>query len=154
MLSISKYEMCLKLNNSMKRLQVFSSITGNETEEKVTRNIKFAGIDPETNLEVLQCMLEEFGKLHVFDTQQIAQKSFIVSFYDIRNAKSAFTYFSSLYKLSYLQDPPFEEFSDILIIYTEPSYASAINDIFSQGSSMSVKISNSFLFHYYDLRIV
>lgn len=136
----------------MKRLRVFESLTGSEKAQMATRNLEIIGVDTETSLEKLQKMLEQFGDLHVLDTQFIMQKTIIAAFYDIRNSKSAFNFFSTFYSVRYLPDPPFEEFSDILILFAEPSCVGLFNELANENSSVLSSTLNSVTFQYFDLR--
>lgn len=140
--------------NSEKRLKIFESITGKQEKVNETRNLKITGINPFIKILELQVMLEEFGLLHVLDTQLIAQGTVIAAYYDLRDAKSAFVYLDSKYSVSYLSDPPFEEYCDILNIYVDKSYMPVINTIFNQSTYKNYTVANMITFRYYDLRTI
>ena len=141
-------------SNPIKRLSVFEKITGKEDLVRESRNLKLTGVDVNIDIGEFSIFLEKFGDLHVLDTQQLAQTIVLVSYYDLRNAKSAYFALSQRYETSYIPDPPFEEFSDILTVYIEPQSLNLIKELLDQGSYANFISSTVVTYKYYDLRVI
>lgn len=150
MLSISKNG-SLSLRKG-KRLLVFEELTGKQGTISISRNLLISGISSQSDQEKLEQHFSEFGDLHVLDTQQIAQCIIIVGYFDIRNAKAAFNYFSMIYAVQFLSDPPFDDYSDILYIYGERGDTKELNMIFADGCYEVQTLGGLMGFKYWDLR--
>jgi hypothetical protein len=151
MLSIRKNEPSLNLQAG-KRLKVFEKITGAEPRVEITRNLQVTGVDPTSSVDELEKMFRAIGDLHVFDTQQLAKSELIISYFDVRHAKNAFSVFSPVFSLAFLPDPPVDDFNDILYIYVESGDAELVTQHFGQGAMHSAAEEKVLWFKYYDLR--
>jgi len=86
-------------------------------QEEHTRNLKVEGINPFCEINDLYGLFENFGALHVFDTQFLAQGTVIVSYFDIRNAAKASLELGKSYKVKFLKDAQDEDYLDYVVFH-------------------------------------
>lgn len=149
MFSISKNDKEFE-TKSFKRLPIFSKITGTIQSSQPTRNLLIKGVNPSISTTDLQFLFTKFGELHILDTQNLAQCEVTISYFDIRISKLSYSYFSLVYSVQFLPNPPFEEFSDILYINLNPPIENTPKN--SEDYSCSLTEDGVLVLKFYDLR--
>ena len=149
MVSISKNDIELD-KKSFRRLPIFSKITGTIQSSQPTRNLLIKGLNPSISTTDLQTLFTKFGDLYILDTQNLAHCEATISYFDIRISKLSYSYFSLIYSVQFLPDPPFEEFSDILYINLNPPFENTPKN--SEDYCCTVVEEGVLLLKFYDLR--
>ena len=148
------------LHRSRSRLRVFESIVQDQGNPRVpiieTRNLEVRGSSFWLPFEItLQQLFEEYGPMHVFDTQRIAQSTVIVCYFDIRHAVKAFFALRRLFEVRFLPDPNEASFVDYVTVYNENNYPTDFISTVLQkyGEIRHIReIGKVLIAHFYDLR--
>ena len=133
-----------------KRLKIFQGLTGIDQEQAPTRHLKLRNLNPLIGFEELETECRKSGDVRILDTQNLHKGEAVVSYFDIRHSVLGFVFFSQRFETSFLPDPPFQEFSDIIFIVL--SCAPEDFGKFSETFSVVCKEKDEVYIRFHDLR--